>query len=227
SGGQQQRVAIIRAVAMDPKIILFDEPTSALDPTMVGEVLSVIRKLAGAGMTMLIVTHEMRFARDVSNRVFYMDEGIVYEEGTPDEIFDAPKKNRTRQFLNRPRVFETTLRKGDINSYELFSDVERFGSHYMIDRRLMNRLFTVIEELCIQTVLPVLGDRDELRLVFEYSESDGGSVNMEITYPGADRDPFREGDALSAALIRNACQSQSWQYRDGICVIKCGLAGRS
>ena len=82
SGGQQQRVAIARAIAMDPQIMLFDEPTSALDPTMVGEVLSVIRSLAQKGMTMLVVTHEMKFARNVSNRVFYMDEGEIYEEGT-------------------------------------------------------------------------------------------------------------------------------------------------
>ena len=88
SGGQQQRAAIMRAVAMEPKVLLFDEPTSALDPTMVSEVLAVIRNLARQGMTMLVVTHEMKFAREVSTRVFYMDEGIIYEEGTPEQIFD-------------------------------------------------------------------------------------------------------------------------------------------
>ena len=92
SGGQQQRAAIVRAVAMEPKVLLFDEPTSALDPTMVGEVLAVIRNLARQGMTMMIVTHEMKFAREVSNRVFYMDEGIIYEEGTPEQIFEHPEK---------------------------------------------------------------------------------------------------------------------------------------
>ena len=99
SGGQKQRVAIARALAMDPEILLFDEPTSALDPTMVGEVLSVIRDLAKTGMTMLVVTHEMRFARDVSTRVFYMDEGVIYEEGSPDMMFSAPKREKTRGFL--------------------------------------------------------------------------------------------------------------------------------
>ena len=92
SGGQKQRVAIARCLAMDPEIILFDEPTSALDPTMVSEVLSVMRRLARDGMTMAIVTHEMEFARDVSNRVFYMDEGLIYEEGTPEQIFDNPRQ---------------------------------------------------------------------------------------------------------------------------------------
>ena len=221
SGGQQQRVAIIRAVAMDPKIILFDEPTSALDPTMVGEVLAVIRKLARDGMTMLIVTHEMRFARDVSNRVFYMDEGVIYEQGTPQEIFDAPKQDKTRQFINRLQVFEaTTMRKGDLNPSEIFSELEQFGSRYMIGRRLMNRMQTVIEELCIQTLLPILSNEDALRLVFEYSEADGGCVNMEVSYPGEHPNPLEEGDALSVALTRNACQELSWQEQDGGCKVE-------
>ena len=101
SGGQKQRIAIARALAMDPDILLFDEPTSALDPTMVGEVLSVIKDLAKTGMTMLIVTHEMGFARDVSNRIFFMNEGVVYEEGTPDEIFNRPKKPKTVEFVGQ------------------------------------------------------------------------------------------------------------------------------
>ena len=101
SGGQKQRVAIARALAMDPEILLFDEPTSALDPTMVGEVLAVIKDLAKTGMTMLIVTHEMGFARDVSTRVFYMDEGVVYEDGTPADVFNAPKKPKTIDFVGQ------------------------------------------------------------------------------------------------------------------------------
>lgn len=99
SGGQQQRVAIARALAMRPQIMLFDEPTSALDPEMVGEVLSVIRKLTETGMTMMIVTHEMGFAREVSDRVFFMDEGIIMEQGSPEEIFGNPQKDRTKDFL--------------------------------------------------------------------------------------------------------------------------------
>lgn len=99
SGGQQQRVAIARALAMDPKIMLFDEPTSALDPELVGEVLSVMKKLAESGMTMIVVTHEMGFAREVADRVLFMDGGNIVEEGTPEEIFNAPKSERLQQFL--------------------------------------------------------------------------------------------------------------------------------
>ena len=101
SGGQQQRAAIVRALAMEPKIMLFDEPTSALDPEMVGEVLDVMRELARSGMTMLVVTHEMGFARDVADRVIFMDEGRIVEEGAPEAIFSSPKEERTRNFLHR------------------------------------------------------------------------------------------------------------------------------
>ena len=101
SGGQKQRVAIARALAMNPEVLLFDEPTSALDPEMVGEVLAVMKTLAQEGMTMLVVTHEMAFARDVSNRVVYMNQGVVCEEGTPQEIFGNPQKQETKDFLAR------------------------------------------------------------------------------------------------------------------------------
>jgi ABC-type polar amino acid transport system ATPase subunit len=101
SGGQQQRVAIARAIAMHPKVLLFDEPTSALDPELIGEVLEVMKKLAYMGMTMVVVTHEMGFARDVADRVVFMDHGVVLEEGDPDMIFSNPSNERTRQFLKR------------------------------------------------------------------------------------------------------------------------------
>lgn len=101
SGGQKQRVAIARALAMEPEVILFDEPTSALDPQMVGEVLAVMRNLADEGMTMIIVTHEMAFAKDVSSRVIYMADGVICEDGTPAEIFENPQRDETREFLSR------------------------------------------------------------------------------------------------------------------------------
>ena len=103
SGGQKQRVAIARALAMDPEVLLFDEPTSALDPEMVGEVLNVMQNLAQEGITMLVVTHEMAFARDVSNRVVYMNQGVICEQGSPEELFGNPQKQETKDFLARFR----------------------------------------------------------------------------------------------------------------------------
>ncbi|MCF3943383.1 amino acid ABC transporter ATP-binding protein [Oceanobacillus alkalisoli] len=101
SGGQQQRVAIARSLAMEPKLMLFDEPTSALDPELVGEVLEVMKRLAMDGMTMVVVTHEMGFAREVGDRVFFMDEGVIMEEGDPNQIFTDPQSKRTKEFLNK------------------------------------------------------------------------------------------------------------------------------
>ena len=101
SGGQKQRVAIARALAMNPELLLFDEPTSALDPEMVGEVLSVMRDLAREGTTMIVVTHEMAFARDVSNHVVFMADGVICEEGSPGQIFENPRQARTKEFLSR------------------------------------------------------------------------------------------------------------------------------
>jgi ABC-type polar amino acid transport system ATPase subunit len=101
SGGQQQRVAIARALAMHPEVMLFDEPTSALDPEMVGEVLEIMKELAANGMTMVIVTHEMGFAREAADRVFFMDQGIIMEQGTPEQIFSSPQNERTKTFLSK------------------------------------------------------------------------------------------------------------------------------
>jgi len=111
SGGQKQRVAIVRALMMDPEVMLFDEPTSALDPEMVGEVLEVMKKLADDGMTMVVVTHEMGFAKEVASRVLFMDEGIIMEQGTPDQIFNQPTHPRTKSFLSKVLWWLNSLQK--------------------------------------------------------------------------------------------------------------------
>lgn len=104
SGGQQQRIGIARALAVEPKVMLFDEPTSALDPEWVGEVLTVMNQIAADGMTMVVVSHEMRFARSISNRILFLDDGIILEDGTPDQIFNHPKQERTKQFLSQANL---------------------------------------------------------------------------------------------------------------------------
>ncbi|MGM0567234.1 MAG: amino acid ABC transporter ATP-binding protein [Bacteroidota bacterium] len=149
SGGQQQRVAIARCLSMDPEIILFDEPTSALDPTMVSEVLSVIRRLAKQGMTMAIVTHEMDFARDVSNRVFYMDEGLIYEEGPPDQIFDNPEKEKTQAFINRVRSFNYYIDSPDYDLYKMNAEIEQFCEKHVLSKKITNDILLLVEELIV------------------------------------------------------------------------------
>ena len=223
SGGQQQRAAIIRAVAMNPKILLFDEPTSALDPTMIDEVLAVIRQLEREGLTMLIVTHEMRFARDISNRIFFMEDGIIYEEGTPEEIFDHPKKDKTRRFINHLQVFETSIQRTGFDSARLFIEIERFSAKHMFSRRTTNRMLTMAEELCVRIILPGLKAHDELHLVFEVSGTDGSRMDMTLTYRGEDLDPMKKADEVSEAIIRNTCEKMEYSYDGELCTVKAQL----
>lgn len=178
SGGQQQRVAIARCLSMDPEIILFDEPTSALDPTMVSEVLGVIRRLAADGMTMAIVTHEMKFARDLSTRVLYMDEGVIYEEGTPSEIFDHPQKENTRAFIHRIRNYFYHIDHKDFDFFDMRSGLEAFCNKHFFHHSEINNLNLVIEEslnLCLREGDYSLRNQILLRtggidLTVEYSE---------------------------------------------------------
>jgi len=149
SGGQKQRVAIARCLSMDPEIILFDEPTSALDPTMVSEVLAVIRRLAREGMTLAIVTHEMDFARDVSNRVLYMDEGLIYEDGSPEQIFGNPQKEKTKSFINRIRSFNYHIDSPDFDLYKMNAEIEMFCEKHAFSHKVMKDILLVVEELLV------------------------------------------------------------------------------
>lgn len=223
SGGQKQRVAIVRAVSMDPKVILFDEPTSALDPTMVGEVLAVIRNLAKQGRTMMIVTHEMKFARDVSNRVFFVNEGIIYEEGTPDEIFENPKKDKTRQFIKSINVLDLTMKRDDPDLIENINRVGRFCVKCMISRKKMLGIETILEELCHNTILPLMTTGQDLSIHIEYNDRDDDSVNILIEYTGRDINPLNNADKLSRALIDNACREFAYDCSDGICHIRAAV----
>ncbi len=203
SGGQKQRVAIARTLSMDPEIVLFDEPTSALDPTMVGEVLAVIRSLARKGLTMMIVTHEMKFARDVSTRIFYMDQGEIYEDGTPEQIFEHPRRERTRLFVRRLKVQEENITSRDFDFIGISSRMEEFGRKHMISQKTIYHMQVVFEELCVQVLVPRLPQELQMKIVSEYSE-ESGTVEMRIQYNGAPFDPLAEGDELSVALVKNA-----------------------
>lgn len=213
SGGQKQRVAIARALAMEPEIILFDEPTSALDPTMVGEVQAVIRDLARQGLTMMIVTHEMRFAREVANRVFYMDEGGIYEDGTPEEIFDAPKREKTIRFIRHIKVFENEITSRDFDFIGLSSALEEFGRRSQISQKTIYRIQSVFEELCMQILLPVLPDPFRMHLAVEYTQ-DAETVSMQIRYSGKQMDPCTCDNPLAWKLIESAVRSITYTGQD-------------
>jgi polar amino acid transport system ATP-binding protein len=211
SGGQKQRVAIARCLAMEPEIILFDEPTSALDPTMVSEVLSVIRRLARDGMTMAIVTHEMDFARDVSNRVLYMDEGLIYEQGTPEQIFDNPQKEKTRAFINRVRSFNYRINSPDYDLYAMNAEIEAFCEKQILPRKTRHNLLLLVEEL-LQIYNPYL-PATHLDLTLSYSEKKE-TLELVCENTGAAVNPLDKNllpDELGLAIINNLAESIDYQ----------------
>ncbi len=203
SGGQKQRVAIARTLAMNPEIILFDEPTSALDPTMVSEVLSVIRTLAKTGITMLIVTHEMNFARDVSNRIFFMDKGYIWEDGSPEQVFENPKTNEARIFINRIRGLHFDIESADYDLYKFNSMIEQFGVKYFFSNERTTALLHVIEEL-----LAMLDCDRGISIDMEYSEKEG-EVTVRVLQKGRAESVLDDenADELSLAIIRGSCKN--------------------
>ena len=206
SGGQKQRVAIARALAMEPEIILLDEPTSALDPTMVGEVQAVIKDLAKKGLTLMIVTHEMRFAREIANRVFYMDEGGVYEDGTPEEIFDNPKKEKTIRFIKHLKVFENLITSKDFDFIGFNTSLEEFGRRNQVAQKAILRAQAVFEELGVQIILPELANEFKLSVALEYSQ-DEETLTMLLKYDGNKFDVRESDNIISLKLAENASQS--------------------
>lgn len=205
SGGQKQRVAIARTLAMEPEIILFDEPTSALDPTMVGEVQSVIKDLAQKGLTMMIVTHEMRFAKEVANRVFYMDEGGIYEDGTPEQIFDHPQREKTARFVRRIKVFESKIRSKNFDFIGFNSSLEQFGRKCQMSQKSILRAQAFFEEMCVQILLPHLSDEFSLMVSLEYA-AENDTATMLIRYSGDVYDPTTTDNLLSLKLAQNAAE---------------------
>ena len=206
SGGQKQRIAIARTLAMNPEIILFDEPTSALDPTMVGEVQAVIKELASKGLTMMIVTHEMRFAKEIANRVFYMDEGGVYEDGTPEEIFDNPKREKTIRFIKHLKVFENLITSKDFDFIGFNTSLEEFGRRNQVPQKTIYRAQSVFEELGVQCILPELDNEFKLSVAFEYSQEEE-TLSMTLKYDGKHFDVRESTNMISLAIAKNASES--------------------
>jgi len=210
SGGQKQRVAIVRALAMHPEMLLFDEPTSALDPTMVGEVLAVIRGLSKRGYTMMIVSHEMKFARDVSNRVFYMDQGGIYEDGTPEQVFDAPVKDRTRAFVKKLKLFNYTIEKPSFDYIELSNAINTFGHIQLMTQQTLHGVLHLVEELVMEGIMKTAGVQLPAQLSIEYSEN--GEATIYLQYEGAQVNILDGLDTISTKMVRSIANDVEYSY---------------
>lgn len=210
SGGQKQRVAIARTLSMDPEVILFDEPTSALDPTMVGEVQAVIKDLAKSGKTMMIVTHEMNFAKEIANRVFYMDRGGIYEDGTPDQIFNNPKKKYTLEFIRKIKTLELFIENDKFDFFDARNQIDQYCARNDISRKTKYRLLLCFEELIVQELISVLKDRS-IKVVIEYSPVIN-SFEMTITYGGHKFDPKVDGNDFSYRFLKTLVSDLSYEY---------------
>lgn len=210
SGGQKQRVAIARALAMHPDILLFDEPTSALDPTMVSEVLGVMRTLAKKGMTMVVVTHEMRFAREVCNRVFFMNEGIIYEDGTPEQIFDHPQKPKTRIFINQIREYSYAIHSKDYDFYEMMAGIVAFGDRYNFPEKVNENILHVVEEGIL-----MLGAREGMNVRISYSEK-SSDIEITVTTPEIlQENPLEtESNEVGSIIMKGLSKSVDYSCRE-------------
>lgn len=216
SGGQKQRVAIARTLAMKPEIVLFDEPTSALDPTMISEVLAVIRKLALDGMTMMIVTHEMKFARDVSKRVLYMDEGIIYEEGTSLQIFEHPQRDKTRAFIHRIKTFTFDIRSRTFDLYSLNAGIELFCRKQFLSEKQIFNIQLVLEELIMNKLLPRSGESIDMNVTVGYSE-ERDAIDLTLVYAGDTYNPFADEipDDLPMIIVNNLVKTKAHSTQEG------------
>lgn len=216
SGGQQQRIAICRCLMMEPKVLLFDEPTSALDPTMVGEVLAVIRMLAKRDMSMLIVTHEMNFAREVADRVLFFADGGICEQGTPDEIFDHPKLEKTISFINKIKYFSYEITDRAFDLMQLQGGIQNFGEKYGLDHKRTYRLQICCEELVYELLAHCYPDRNDvdLKLTVSHAEADG-TTQIDLSCGGAAYNIFEQNEpGLGVTILKKVAKQLDYHCAD-------------
>ena len=216
SGGQQQRIAICRCLMMEPKVLLFDEPTSALDPTMVGEVLAVIRMLAKRDMSMLIVTHEMNFAREVANRVLFFADGGIYEQGTPAEMFDAPKREKTIAFINKIKYFAYEISRRHFDLMQVQGGIQSFGEKYGMDQLHTYRLQICCEELIYDLMNNCYPGQEnvDIKLTIAYTESNG-SNEITLDCGGKEYNPFvQQDDGLSITILKKIAKQIDYRWEN-------------
>lgn len=216
SGGQKQRIAIVRCLAMEPDVMLFDEPTSALDPTMVGEVLATLRLLAKQGMTMVIVTHEMEFAREIATRILYMDEQGIYEEGTPQEIFDAPKRKKTRDFIHKMKYFSWQIESRNFDLMQLQGNIRSFAQRYGLDEKKANRLQLCTEEMIYEMLdYGHSGAVVDMQIQISFDERDKCTV-IGIRCKGDEYNPFaieaEDEIHLGVTILKNTAKRLDYRF---------------
>lgn len=216
SGGQKQRIAIARCLMMEPKVMLFDEPTSALDPTMVGEVLATMRRLAQKNITMLIVTHEMAFAREVADRIIFMADKGIYEEGTPEEIFDSPKKPKTIAFVHKLKNFTYHVNSRDYDILQMQGQLMSFCEKYGIGRKESGRVQLCAEDLS-QVLLSAMDSGDiNMDIIVEYSELNG-ALAVECIWQGEGSDPFAaDSGRFELDVLRRISSKTVFNRENGI-----------
>ncbi len=208
SGGEQQRIAFARTLAMDPEVLLLDEPTSALDPNSVDMMKALIVKIAKSGKTIVIVTHSMSLARDISDKIFFMDEGIIYEEGTPEEIFMRPKKPKTRSFINTQRTIEFKIDKSfDYNS--AISQLIEFCRKRNIDMRRINKVMLVFEE--VKLILFEKYEEPEIILKITFKNDE---TKLAVHYKGKQFDIRKTDNDISLKLIEGLSTKIEYNYDD-------------
>jgi polar amino acid transport system ATP-binding protein len=223
SGGQKQRVAIARCLAMHPEVILFDEPTSALDPTMVDEVLSVIRKLVRNGLSCIIVTHEMNFAKNIATTVFYMDDRGIYESGTPSDIFDNPQREKTKIFINKLKVFTGEYAAAELDLYEIIRQVSEYCSKYDLNKRETNIINLICEEYVAYLMRRAVSD-ERITVSVRYNENDNSKeVMFKDTFAAGNHLEREDFDEVSVRLIRGFAQSVEYRRVDGQNVLELKL----
>jgi len=227
SGGQKQRVAIVRCLAMEPEVMLFDEPTSSLDPAMVGEVLATMRLLARQKMTMLIVTHEMAFAKEIATRVLYFDQHGIYEQGTPEEIFNHPKLPRTQSFIRKLKYFSDHISSRNFDLMHLQGSINAFSQKYGLTPKASYQLQLCTEELVAEFIDYGYCDTDQISIdiSIEYSESEH-SVSLYCTSCGRQYNPFKVHDLgahLGITILAHVAKKIDYTYESGNNLIKIDL----